>query len=253
MHPASGLEAMTVLYIVSLVVLLFLAYRRSRLWVISLNLLVLGALACWPLGYAPMRNWFKTLLPPMSNTEREALEAGTVWWDGELFSGKPDFARLMRVPAASLSAEEQAFIEGPVETLCGMLDDWQINSADNDLPEAVWRYIREQGFLSMIIPKAYGGLEFSAQGNSAVVLKLASRSQTAAVTVMVPNSLGPGELLLHFGTDQQKQHYLPPCASTSTMAKKLSVSWFPGRNDISLWPRWRRCWGWHFAFPIPMD
>jgi acyl-CoA dehydrogenase len=156
---------------------------------------------------------YRKVMPKLSSTEREALEAGTVWWDAELFSGKPRWRRLLRQPAPSLSDREQEFIDGPVEELCLMLDDWEICDKHRDLPESVWQFIRENRFFSMIIPRQYGGLEFSAQANSAVVMKLASRNVTAAVTVMVPNSLGPGELLMHYGTDEQKSHYLPRLAS----------------------------------------
>jgi len=155
---------------------------------------------------------FKKALPPMSDTEKQALEAGTTWWDAELFSGKPDWKLLLEQPAPHLDGEEQAFLDGPVETLCGMLDDWQINHELHDLPQNVWDFIKEQGFFGMIIPKQYGGLEFSAQAHSAVVMKVASRSITAAVTVMVPNSLGPGQLLLNYGAEDQKDHYLPRLA-----------------------------------------
>jgi len=156
---------------------------------------------------------FRKVMPKLSSTEREALEAGTVWWDAELFSGKPRWRRLLRQPAPALTEREQAFIDGPVEELCLMLDDWEISEKYRDLPKPVWQFIRENGFFGMIIPKTYGGLEFSAQGNSAVVMKLASRNVTAAVTVMVPNSLGPGELLLHYGTEEQMNYYLPRLAS----------------------------------------
>ena len=156
---------------------------------------------------------YRKVMPKLSSTEREALEAGTVWWDAELFSGKPRWRRLLRQPAPSLSEREQAFIDGPVEELCLMLDDWEICDKHRDLPEAAWQFLRDNRFFSMIIPREYGGLEFSAQANSAVVMKLASRNLTAAVTVMVPNSLGPGELLTHFGTEEQKNHYLPRLAS----------------------------------------
>jgi acyl-CoA dehydrogenase len=155
----------------------------------------------------------RRLLPPISATEREALEAGTVWWDADLFSGKPDWQKLLAVPAPHLTAAEQAFLDGPTETLCSMLDEWVITHELRDLPLAVWDFIRGQGFLGMIIPKAFGGLGFSAQAHSAVVGKIASRSVSAAVTVMVPNSLGPAELLLQYGTDEQKKHYLPRLAA----------------------------------------
>ena len=156
---------------------------------------------------------YRKVMPKLSSTEREALEAGTVWWDAELFSGKPRWRRLLRQPAPSLSQREQEFIDGPVEELCLMLDDWEICDKHRDLPESAWKFIRHNGFFSMIIPEQYGGLEFSAQANSAVVMKLASRNLTAAVTVMVPNSLGPGELLMHYGTEEQKDYYLPRLAS----------------------------------------
>lgn len=160
----------------------------------------------------PLLDVFRRILPAVSQTEREALEAGTVWWDGELFSGRPDWTKLLAYPKPTLSAEEQAFIDGPVETLCEMLDDWEITHERYDLPEAAWQFIKEQGFLGMIIPKAYGGLGFSALAHSAVIMKLTTRSGTAAVSVMVPNSLGPAELLLHYGTQAQKDHYLPRLA-----------------------------------------
>ncbi len=151
-------------------------------------------------------------LPTMGDTERIALEAGTVGWDGELFSGKPDWHKLLDFKIKPLTDEEQAFLDGPTEDLCTMLDDWQI-AQDRDLPPEIWAYMKAKGFFGMIIPKEYGGLEFSAHAHSAVVTKLSSRSVTAAVTVMVPNSLGPGELLMHYGTDEQKNHYLPRLAS----------------------------------------
>ncbi|MFI3187847.1 MAG: acyl-CoA dehydrogenase [Methylococcaceae bacterium] len=154
----------------------------------------------------------KKMLPQMSQTEREALEAGNTWWDAELFSGDPDWKVLLSLPAAKLSAEEQAFIDGPVETLCGMLDDWDITHNRHDLPAEVWAFIKQQKFCGMIIPKRYGGLEFGEFAHSEVVMKISSRSSTAAVTVMVPNSLGPAKLLLAYGTEQQKNHYLPRLA-----------------------------------------
>jgi acyl-CoA dehydrogenase len=151
-------------------------------------------------------------LPPMSQTEKEALDAGTVWWDGELFSGRPDWRKLHDIQLPKLSEEEQAFLDGPVEELCRMLDDWHITEERRDLPPEVWQFIRGNRFFSMIIPKKYGGLEFSALAHSSVVMKVASRSVSAAVTVMVPNSLGPAELLLHYGTEEQKDYYLPRLA-----------------------------------------
>ena len=161
---------------------------------------------------APLLAVFRRVMPAMSDTEREALEAGTVWWEGELFGGSPRWAKLLAVPPPALLPEERAFLAGPVETLCRMIDDWDISHARKDLSPEVWRFLKEQGFFGMIIPRRYGGLEFSAQAHSAVVTKVASRSITAAVTVMVPNSLGPAELLLRYGTEAQKDHYLPRLA-----------------------------------------
>ena len=156
---------------------------------------------------------FRKVMPDVSATEQEALDAGTVWWEAEIFSGRPRWRALLKNPAPCLSSKEQDFIDGPVEALCRMLDDWKICGTYRNLPEEAWQFLRDNRFFSMIIPEAYGGLGFSAQANSAVVLKLASRNLTAAVTVMVPNSLGPGELLLHFGTEEQKNYYLPRLAS----------------------------------------
>jgi acyl-CoA dehydrogenase len=151
------------------------------------------------------------MLPQMGDTERIALEAGTVWWDGELFSGDPDWKKLLDFKPRPLSERERAFLDGPVQELCAMLDEWKIAQL-GDLPPEVWDFIKRQRFFGMIIPEEFGGLGFSAIGHSAVVVKLASRSVTTAVTVMVPNSLGPAELLLHYGTEEQKRHYLPRLA-----------------------------------------
>ncbi|MFV3304601.1 acyl-CoA dehydrogenase [Pseudomonas sp. NY15181] len=156
--------------------------------------------------------WFKQTLPPMSDTEREAIEAGTVWWDGQLFSGRPDWSTLLAYPRAQLSEEEQAFVDGPTEQLCAMVSDHDIGQR-MDLPPEAWAFIKAQGFFGLIIPKEYGGKGFSALAHSQVVMKLASRSGDLASTVMVPNSLGPAELLLHYGTDAQRQRYLPRLAT----------------------------------------
>ena len=140
------------------------------------------------------------------------FRSGTVWWDGELFSGNPDWKKLLAYPKPALSAEERAFLDGPVEELCAMLDDWEITNELHDLPPRAWQFIKDAGFLGMIIPKQYGGKGFSALAHSETVMKITTRSGTAAVSVMVPNSLGPAELLLHYGTDEQKNHYLPRLA-----------------------------------------
>lgn len=158
-------------------------------------------------------NTFNKVMPPLSDTEREALESGTVGWDGELFSGKPDWNVLMDLDAPKLTNEEQAFIDGPLQELCAMLDDHAImTSEDRDLPAEVWEFMKNNKFFGLVIGKEYGGLGFSALAHSEIVQTLSTRSLTAAVTVMVPNSLGPGELLAHYGTDEQKNHYLPRLA-----------------------------------------
>jgi acyl-CoA dehydrogenase len=160
----------------------------------------------------PFLRSYRRLLPSMSATEREALDAGTVWWDGELFTGGPDWQKLMSAKAPTLNEAEQAFLDGPCEDLCAMLDDWDITHVRADLPPEVWSFIKSNGFFAMIIPKRYGGLEFSAYAHSCVLAKIASRSGTASSTIAVPNSLGPAELLLHYGTDAQKNHFLPRLA-----------------------------------------
>src|SRR5450631_2774864 len=240
----------TVLFILAVV---YLAYRRlpllsftaaftvlllayailgnpAGLW---LGLLVILLLCFWLLNLRPLRivlisgpfmKTYRRLLPSMSDTERDALEAGTVWWDGELFTGNPDWRKLRDAAPPRLSAEEQAFIEGPRDTLCRMLDDFDITHRRGDLPPEVWDYIKSQRFFAMIIPKKYGGLEFGAYAHSCVLVKLASRSVTAASTVAVPNSLGPAELLVHYGTDEQKNHYLP------RLAKGLEIPCFALTN-----------------------
>jgi acyl-CoA dehydrogenase len=168
----------------------------------------------------PLLGMFRKILPQMSDTERDAIAAGTVWWDAELFSGKPDWGKLLAYPKPQLSADEKAFLAGPVEELCRMVSDWEITHELHDLPPRVWQFIKDNGFLGMIIPKKYGGLGFSALGHSEVVMKLSTRSGTVAVSVMVPNSLGPAELLLHYGTEEQKNHYLP------RLAKGLEIPCF---------------------------
>lgn len=159
---------------------------------------------------------FKVLsnaMPSMSTTEREALDAGTSWWEKELFMGAPDWEKFDQYPYPVLSAEEQAFLDNEVQQLCSMLDEWQIHHQDKDLPPEVWQFIKDNGFLGLIIPKSFGGKQFTPFAQSRIMSKIASRSLTAAVSCMVPNSLGPGELLLHYGTEEQKQRYLPGLAN----------------------------------------
>jgi len=188
-------------------------------WLIALVALVTLLVA--PFVVAPLRRAlvskplllrFRQVMPRMSQTEREALEAGTVSFDGELFRGRPDWHSLLAIPRSTLTADERHFLDHEVETLCGMVSDWETTNVHKDLPPHVWQYIREHGFLGMIVPKTYGGLGFSAYAHSEIVTKLSTRCASVAVTVLVPNSLGPGELLLHYGTDAQKRHYLPRLA-----------------------------------------
>ncbi|MDP9198906.1 MAG: acyl-CoA dehydrogenase [Pseudomonadota bacterium] len=233
------LSLLWLVLIVSLV--MWLAYRRANLaqatLVLGLLLVyytVFGAgplwwkVALWGLylphvllNIRPLRRYaisnrflriYKRMLPPMSTTEREALEAGTVWWDGELFTGGPDWSKLLSAKVPTLTAEEQAFIDGPCEELCRMINDWDITHRRADLPPEVFDFIKKKGFWAMIIPRKYGGLGFSAYAHSCVVVKIGSRSGTVASTVVVPNSLGPAELLLHYGTEEQRNHYLPRLA-----------------------------------------
>src|SRR5258706_3168691 len=168
----------------------------------------------------PVLGIYRRILPDMSQTEKEAIDAGTVWWDADLFSGRPDWNKLLAIPAPRLSAEEQAFLDGPCEEVCAMTNDWEVTHEYYDLPPHVWQYVKDKGFLGMIIPKKYGGLGFSALAHSAVVMKLSTRSNALSVSVMVPNSLGPAELLLHYGTEEQKNYYLP------RLAKGLEVPCF---------------------------
>jgi len=159
----------------------------------------------------PLFDRARKALPALSATEREALAAGDVWWDAALFSGHPDWNQLLSLPPPRLSEEERTFLDGPVQQLCTLVDDWRV-SEEGDLPQEAWAFLKRHKFFGMIIPKRYGGLGFSAYAHSEVVKRVSTRSITAGVTVMVPNSLGPGELLLRFGTDAQKEHFLPRLA-----------------------------------------
>ncbi|BDU36485.1 acyl-CoA dehydrogenase FadE [Vibrio nigripulchritudo] len=156
--------------------------------------------------------FFRKVLPAMSQTEKEALDAGTVWWEAELFKGKPDWRKLQSIPTPKLTAEEQAFLDGPVNEVCKMTSDFQVTHELADLPPEIWQYLKDNKFFAMIIKKKYGGLEFSAYAQSLVLQKLTGVSGVLSSTVGVPNSLGPGELLQHYGTEEQKNHYLPRLA-----------------------------------------
>ena len=177
------------------VMLLFLIVPLRRLLVSSIVMKILGP-----------------IMPTISETERTAIESGSVWAEAELFSGKPDFRKLMNEPYPSLTPEERAFLDGPVNELCSVVDDWEVWES-RELPQAAWDVIKRERFLGMIIPKEFGGLGFSALAHSEVIMKLATRSIPVCITVMVPNSLGPAELLMHYGTDEQKKRLLPRLAS----------------------------------------
>jgi acyl-CoA dehydrogenase len=238
--------------IVAIAVLFILAMRRARLWEWAIGLaivgvvsritpdgiatdslgwvlallpaIVIGLLAVKPIRLAvvttPAFGLVKSILPRVSRTEQEALDAGTVGWDAELFSGRPHWNKLLGVRPVTLTLDEQAFLDGPVNTVCAMIDDWDVRHNRADLSPEVWAYLKEQGFLGMLIGKEYGGLGFSAQAQSQIVSKVASRSVAAGITVMVPNSLGPGELLEKYGTSEQKAKYL------GRLAKGLEVPCF---------------------------
>lgn len=235
--------------IIFLLIFCILAYNRASLiiWTISLSLFLIFATAfyphpeclliCWllyfliliPFNIHPLRrrlisqrilNFYRLVMPAMSRTEREAISAGTITWEGDLFSGNPDWSKLLAQPAAKLTDEEAAFIAGPVETLCSMLNDWDITHNRLDLPPEVWQFIKDKGFFGLIIPREYGGKEFSAYAHSQILLKIGGISITAGTSIAVPNSLGPAELLLHYGTKEQKEFYLP------RLAKGLEVPCF---------------------------
>ncbi|MGH8696335.1 MAG: acyl-CoA dehydrogenase, partial [Burkholderiales bacterium] len=193
----------------------------------------------------PLFAWARKKLPSLSATEREALEAGDVWWEGELFSGNPDWRKVLGFAPARLSADEEAFLAGPVDELCGMLDDWRINAEWRDLPEEVWAFLKRHKFFGMIIPRDYGGLGFSAFAHSEVVKRISTRSVAAAVTVMVPNSLGPGELLLRFGTEEQKRQYLPRLADGREIPCFALTSEEAGSDASAMVDRGVVCYGEH--------
>ena len=201
--------------------------------VLVLLLAIVAAVVAIPLNVRSLRRklisdavlaTFRRILPPMTATEREAIEAGTVGWDGQLFSGRPDWEKWLATPPPKLSAEEQRFLDQECEELCGMVSDWETTNIYKDLPPHVWQFIKDKVFLGMIIPRAHGGLGFSAYAHSQIVAKLASRCSAMVVTVMVPNSLGPGELLMHYGTEEQKRFFLP------RLAKGLEIPCFALTN-----------------------
>jgi acyl-CoA dehydrogenase len=250
-------------FLVLLLVAGFAAYHRLRLAVwVALSATVL--LACWLLGAhpaatlvaailialvavplllpqirkpfitAPLLGFYKKILPPLSKTERIALESGTVGFEGELFSGKPDWEALLSQPKPVLTAEEQAFLDGPVEELCRTINDWEITHVHADLPPEMWEFIKRNRFFGMIVPRQYGGLGFSAYAHHRVIQKIASISTVVSSTVGVPNSLGPAELLVHYGTDEQKQHYLPRLADGREVPCFALTGPFAGSDATSI-------------------
>jgi len=180
--------------------------------IIALSIIILVEPLRFNLITKPAYKTLANSMPSISTTEQEALEAGTSWWEKELFMGAPDWSQFDKYPYPTLSTEEQSFIDNEVELLCSMLNEWEIHHHLKDLPPEVWQFIKDKGFLGLIIPKSFGGKEFSSFAQSRIMSKIASRSLTTAVSCMVPNSLGPGELLMHYGTDAQKQQYLPGLA-----------------------------------------
>ncbi len=203
----------------------------------------LPAIALAVIAYRPIRRQYlitpafrmvKKLLPPVSPTEREALDAGTIGFDAEIFAGTPDWEKLRAVRALTLTPEERAFLDGPVEELCRMTDDWQIRAERREIPEEIWNFVKSRGFLGMLISKEHGGLGFSAQAQSLILGKIASRSPDVAVVVMVPNSLGPGELIEKFGTDEQKKHYLPRLARGEDVPCFALTGPFAGSDAASM-------------------
>lgn len=226
-HILVVLSAMFVLYkryslnnallIVSVTMVLGTFFGNIGLFFWLFYLLILS-----PIVYSPLRlehisakllKYYKSVTPEMSDTEKEALDAGTIWWDAELFSGRPNWEKLHTVQVGSLTEQEQAFLDGPCEEVCAMVNEWQINHVDADLSDEIWTYLKENKFFAMIIDKQYGGLDFSAYAQSRVLQKLSGVSAVLSSTVGVPNSLGPGELLQHYGTKEQQQYYLPRLAA----------------------------------------
>lgn len=258
-----------VIIVAGLLSIMVLSYYRAPLWLHSL--LIVGAslgvgqhLTITPtliaraeivgsilllLNMPWLRRWlvtfwlfklFSRYLPRMSETERDALAAGTVGWEAELFAGKPNFKHLLAFKKPTLSREEQAFLAGPVAQLCDMIDNWDITHHRLDMPPKMWAFIKKSGFFGMIIPKKYGGLQFSAFANSTILTTIATKSNSVATTISVPNSLGPAELLLEYGTQEQKNYYLPklatgkevPCFALTSPVAGSDASSIPDKGII---------------------
>lgn len=212
-----ALSAASTLVLVAWLVLSAITQSMLSPWLVVPLALILIVLNIGPVRRAvltkPVFNYLQKSMPPMSVTEREALESGTTWWEKQLFSGHPDWNEFAEIELPQLTAEEQSFLDNEVSQLCAMLDEWDIRSKRKDLPPEAWQFLKEKNFFGLIIPKEYGGRDFSPYAQSRVMSKIASRSETAAVTAMVPNSLGPGELLVKYGTEEQKKRWLPGLAN----------------------------------------
>lgn len=259
-------------FVIFLLAFFVLAYQRASLiiWTISFALLLILAtkfngltfgmaftwlflLALFAPLYAtkwrrrfitqPVLRFYRNVMPTMSRTEREAISAGTITWEGDLFRGNPNWNKLLSYPKATLSLEEQNFLEGPVENLCRMINDWDITHNRADLSPEVWRYIKENGFFGLIIPKKYGGKQFSAYAHSQILVKVSSRSITVGSTIAVPNSLGPAELLLHYGTEDQKNYYLPRLARGEEIPCFALTSTVAGSDAGAMTDHGIICWG----------
>lgn len=189
-------------------------FQLSIEWIIYAAIFVTLNLKSWryKIISAPVLNFYRKAMPTMSRTEREALAAGTVSWEGDLFRGAPNWEKLLSLPKPSLTTEEQAFLDGPVEELCSMINDWEIFYERADLPPEIWQFLKDKGFFGLIISKEYGGKGFSAYAHSQIIVKVYTCSVSVATTISVPNSLGPAELLIHYGTPEQKNYYLPRLA-----------------------------------------
>lgn len=239
---------------VGIVVFLLLLTRLSTFSIVSLVLFwALAIVIFTPLYLSSLRykfsqavlNFYRNAMPSMSRTEREALAAGTVSWEGDLFKGNPQWNKLLELPKPTLSSEEQAFIDGPVETLCAMIDDWDITHNRVDLPPEMWKFLKDEGFFALIIPKEYGGKEFSAYAHSQILIKVYGRSTSVASTIAVPNSLGPAELLLHYGTPEQKNYYLPRLANGKEMPCFALTGPEAGSDAGAMTDTGVVCWGEH--------
>lgn len=217
-----SLAALTWTILIGVVLLLLSFFAKASFLIIFISWVLFLVFACAAnlhdlrIRYLliPALPKLKKQLPTISETEKIAIEAGDTWWEKELFCGEPDWKQLFSIPKPILTQAEQSFLDNQVDTLCSLVDDWEAVAVNHDLSAETWHYIKKEKFWGLVIPKEYGGLGFSALAHSTIVSKIASHSASVAVTVMVPNSLGPGELILHYGTKEQKNHYLPKLAAS---------------------------------------